>query len=376
MDRSKQLRSRPLEPIDSRHLESLRIFHEVARSLTANLEIDAVLRNIMEKMEEFFGPDHWSLLLVDQEKNELYYALTARSDTPVPAGLRIPIGEGLAGHVAATGNALVVPDVNADPAWLRYSLQHPELNLQSLACFPISHGERTLGVLQIQNSSLDLLPPTSAAFLRVLCNYAAIALENARHVRLIHELGITDDCTGLFNARHLYTLLEQEVAAARSTGRIVPIQQPHFSLLFIDLDHFKSVNDRHGHLIGSRLLSEVGGLIKRVIGPAHDAFRYGGDEFVVLLRNLDKPEATQLAEHLLQSLTSERFLTGDSLGLTVTGSFGLATFPQDGGTMHDVIRTADTAMYAAKAGGRKQLAVAGKGDISATQPSTSRHSNG
>ncbi len=369
--------SQTRKPIGSRNLETLRVFHDVARALTSSLDLDALLGSIMAKMEEFFGPDHWSLLLVDEETSELYYALSAPTEEPIPPGLRIPLGEGLVGRVAASGQPLIVPDVQADKAWARYAEQHPELRLQSLAYFPIKHGERTLGVLQIRNSELDLLPPDSAAFLRVLCNYAAIALENARHVRLIHTLGITDDCTGLFNARRLYEQLEQEVARAstRASGaRVVPIQQPHFSLLFLDLDRFKTVNDTYGHLIGSMMLKEAGSLIKRAVGPEHDAFRYGGDEFVVLLRGLDKPAARELAQRVVEDIAETDFLTGEGLTLRLTASAGLATFPQDGASMHDLIRAADTMMYVAKAEGRNRLCVAEGGSVlKMLQPAGSRH---
>jgi diguanylate cyclase (GGDEF)-like protein len=351
---------RQLASIDSRQMDSLRVFHEVARALTSNLKLDSLLRSIMAKMEEFFGPEHWSLLMVDEETGELYYALSTGMDESMLRDLRLKPGEGIAGYVAATGNPLVVADVSADPDWSRYAQAHPELNLRSIACLPIRHGERTLGALQLNNSKLDLLPESSIAFLRVLCDYAAIALENARHVKLIHHLSITDDCTGLFNSRHLYTLLEQEIAehAAKSAFRVVPFMKPHFSLLFLDLDYFKRVNDRHGHLVGSRLLAEVGNLLKRVGGPDHAAFRYGGDEFVVLLRGLDKPVAADLSRRILEQLTQTRFLTGEGLSLSVTASLGLATFPQDGSSLHDLIRAADTMMYMAKDCGRNQLMVA------------------
>jgi diguanylate cyclase (GGDEF)-like protein len=251
--------------------------------------------------------------------------------------LRLKPGEGIAGYVAATGNPLVVADISADPDWSRYAKAHPELNLRSIACLPIRHGDRTLGALQLNNSKLDLLPESSIAFLRVLCDYAAIALENARRVKLIHHLSITDDCTGLFNARHLYTLLEQEITdhVAKSAFRVVTIMKPHFSLLFLDLDYFKRVNDRHGHLVGSRLLAEVGNLLKRLLGPDHAAFRYGGDEFVAILRGLDKPAATEFSRRVLEQLSQTRFLTGEGLSLSITASLGLATFPQDGSTLHD-----------------------------------------
>ncbi len=351
---------RQLAPIDARQMDTLRVFHEVARALTSNLDLDSLLRSIMSKMEEFFGPDHWSLLIVDEETGDLYYALSTGLDESQMRELRLKRGEGIAGYVAISGQPLVVANVNADPDWSSYAQAHPELNLRSIACLPIRHGDRTLGVLQLNNSKLDLLPESSLAFLRVLCDYAAIALENARQVNLIHHLSITDDCTGLFNARHLYTLLEEEIQShgGRLVRRVVPILKPHFSLLFLDLDRFKRVNDTHGHLVGSRLLAEVGQLLGQTLGSHHPAFRYGGDEFVALLRGLDKPAATQLSQQLLEKITHARFLGGEGLSLTMTASLGLATFPQDGHTLHDLIRSADTMMYAAKDNGRNQLMVA------------------
>lgn len=365
---------RQLVVSDSRQMDNLRVFHEVARVLTSNLELKPLLRAILSKMEEFFGPEGWSLLMVDESTDELYYALSASESEPVGGRKRIRMGEGIAGYVAKSGNPLVIPDVYADRDWAKFAQAHPELHLQSIACLPIRHGGRTLGVLQLHNSKLDLLPDSSIAFLRVLCDYAAIALQNSRHVDLIQHLSITDDCTGLFNSRHLYTLLETEIAEARSS-RVVSIR-PQFSLLFFDLDHFKSVNDTHGHLVGSRLLAEIGNLIKRALGPNHAGFRYGGDEFVALLRGLDKAKALELATSIREDLLAARFITGtnENLALSVSASFGLATFPEDGDTLQSIVRSADAMMYVAKARGRNCIAVAdANSPTEFAQPKTSRH---
>ena len=190
-----------------------------------------------------------------------YYAIAVGEDSQSLKGLRVPLGEGVAGWVASTGNPLVVPDVSLDTRWDAFSRAHPELRIRSIACIPIRSGEKTLGVIQLLNTKLDLESEYSISFLRILCDYAAIAIQNARSVKLIHELTITDDCTGLFNARHLYTLLDEQIELAAT------IPETRFSLLFVDLDHFKLVNDTHGHLIGSRLLAEVGGLMRRALGP-------------------------------------------------------------------------------------------------------------
>ena len=348
--------------------DELRLFHEVARALTSNLELEPLLRAILGKMEEFFGPERWSLLMVDEEENELYYALTTGS---LPSDARLRMGEGIAGYVAKTGEPLVVPDVRLDRDWSRFARDHPELNLQSIACLPLRHGHTTLGVLQLHNSKLDLLPGGSLSFLRILCDYAAIALQNARQVRLVHRLSITDDCTGLFNSRYLYTMLEEVIAAAKARGSG---NHDHFSLLFFDLDRFKTINDTHGHLVGSRLLAETGNLIKRALGAEHMAFRYGGDEFVALLRRLNKADATVTVGALRDRLRGTDLLSGEGLNLRVTASFGLATYPQDGANLHDIIRAADTMMYCAKAEGRDRLVVASVDrPANMPRPHTSRH---
>lgn len=335
-------------------MDHLRVFHDVARTLTTSLELEDILLAIMDKMANFFGPERWSLLMIDPEENDLYYAIAVGEESASLRGLRVPLGQGVAGWVAATGNPLVVPNVALDPHWSTFARNHPDLNIHSIACVPIRSGENTLGVIQLLNSKLDLLSEYSISFLRILCDYAAIAIQNARSVKLIQQLSITDDCTQLFNARRLYAMLEESEKLTHH-GRKVP-----FSLMFMDLDHFKSVNDQHGHLIGSKLLGEVGNLLKRVAGPDCSAFRYGGDEFVVLIPLADKAAAGNLARDLCERLRNHTFLTGDGLALRLTGSFGLATFPEDGDTVHTILRACDSMMYEVKNTTRDDLAIAGE----------------
>jgi diguanylate cyclase (GGDEF)-like protein len=347
--------------IESKQMDHLRVFHDVARALTQALEREEILRTIMEKMAQFFGPESWSLLLVDEKTQELYYPIAIGEDAKSLRALRIPLGEGVAGWVASSGTALVVPDVSLDPQWSAFSRAHPELNIQSIACMPIRSGDKILGVIQLFNYKLDLMSEYSQSFIMMLCDYAAIAIQNARSVEKIHELTITDDCTALFNARHLYTMLDEQIALSAAN------HSHQFSLLFVDLDHFKEVNDTHGHLVGSRLLAEVGSLMKRVLGPDNACFRYGGDEFVALLPGLGKQAAIDSTMQLWQTLRNERFLSGAGLNLPLAGSFGLATFPEDGNSVQAIIRSADTQMYAAKTT-RDNVSVAGLGLVAGAQP--------
>jgi diguanylate cyclase (GGDEF)-like protein len=332
---------RQFEVIESRQMDHLRVFHDVARTLTTSLELEEILSAIMDKMANFFGPERWSLLMLDPVEKDLYYAIAVGEDSSSLRGLRVPLGQGVAGWVAATGNPLVVPNVALDPHWSTFARNHPDLNIHSIACVPIRSGENTVGVIQLLNSKLDLLSEYS------------IAIQNARSVTLIHELSITDDCTGLFNSRRLYTLLEEKVAKTHA-GQPVP-----FSLMFVDLDHFKSVNDTHGHLVGTRLLGEVGNLMKRIIGPDNAAFRYGGDEFVVLMPETCKEDGAELTRELCEALRNATFFAAEGLSLRVSGSFGLATFPEDGASVHTIMRAADTMMYEVKKTTRDDVAVAG-----------------
>jgi diguanylate cyclase (GGDEF)-like protein len=340
--------------IESKQMDHLRVFHEVARALTQTLELEEILLTIMDKMAQFFGPERWSMLMVDEATQQLYYPIAAGENAESLKDLRIPMGEGLAGMVASTGNTLIVPDVSLDPQWSAFSRAHPELRIQAIACIPVRSGDKTLGVIQLFNSKLDLMSEYSQSFIRMLCDYAAIAIQNARSVQMIHELTITDDCTGLFNARHLYTMLDEQIALSAAN------RDHQFSLLFVDLDHFKQVNDTHGHLVGSRLLAEVGNLMKRSLGAANASFRYGGDEFVALLPGMGKQAAIDATMRLWEDLREARFLTGQGLSLALAGSFGLATFPEDGNSIQAIIRASDTMMYAAKTT-RDNVSVAGLG---------------
>jgi diguanylate cyclase (GGDEF)-like protein len=173
-------------------------------------------------------------------------------------------------------------------------------------------------------------------------------------VEKIQELTITDDCTGLYNARHLYKTLETEVYRSSRFGY-------EFSILFIDLDHFKSVNDTHGHLVGSKLLAEIGYLVKAQLRLIDFAFRYGGDEFVVLLPQTGKDQALVVAKRLREAMRASAFCKEEGLNLNVRASIGLATYPHDARTAHDVIRQADGMMYMVKNSTRDNIGIAQRG---------------
>jgi len=343
-----------IEADHNRQSQELAIFHDVAKALTSSLDLDSILQTIMEKMAEYFRPDTWSLLMVDEERQDLYFAIAVGSAAEALKNVRLKVGEGIAGYVAKHGERLIVPDVYTDPRFAKRIDEMTRWETRSIICFPVRSRLRVLGVIQLVNVDMRHFTDQEIYFLQSLCDYAAIAIENARAVEKIQELTITDDCTGLFNARHLYKTLETEVYRSARFGY-------EFTILFIDLDHFKNVNDTHGHLIGSKLLSEVGYLIKAQLRLIDYAFRYGGDEFVVLLPQTGKDSALVVAKRLRDSLRTSLFCREEGLNLNIRASIGVATYPHDGKTPHDVIRQADEMMYLVKNTTRDNIGIAQRG---------------
>jgi diguanylate cyclase (GGDEF)-like protein len=338
----------------ARQAQELHIFHDVAKALTTSLDLDSILQTIMEKMAEHFRPDTWSLLMVDEEKNELYFAIAVGTASEALKNVRLKVGEGIAGHVAKYGEKLIVPDVRGDKRFAKRIDEVTQWETQSIICVPLRSKLRVLGVIQLVNVEMVNFTHEEQFFLQALCDYAAIAIENARAVEKIQELTITDDCTGLYNARHLYKTLETEVYRSARFGY-------EFSVLFIDLDHFKQVNDTHGHLIGSKLLAEIGYLIKAQLRLIDFAFRYGGDEFVVLLPQTSKDAALVVARRLRDSLRASMFCKEEGLNLNVRASIGLATYPHDAKSPNEIIRQADEMMYMVKNSTRDSIGVAQRG---------------
>jgi diguanylate cyclase (GGDEF)-like protein len=264
------------------------------------------------------------------------------------------VGEGIAGWVARHGESLIVPDVYNDPRFAKRIDEMTKWQTRSIICIPLTAKQRVLGVIQLINVPMSSFTDSEMFFLRAICDYAAIAIDNARSVERIQELTITDDCTGLFNARHLYKTLEAEVYRSARFNY-------EFTVLFIDLDHFKQVNDTHGHLIGSKLLAEIGYTIKSHLRLIDYAFRYGGDEFVVLLPQTGKESGLVVGRRLLESFRNSRFLKDEGLNLNVRASIGLAAYPDDAKSAHEIIRQADEMMYEVKNSSRDNIGIAQRG---------------
>jgi diguanylate cyclase (GGDEF)-like protein len=338
-----------------RQISVLSVFHDIGKALTSTLDLSRVLETIMEQISALFHPDTWSLLLLDPAKQDLYFEIAVGQAAEKLKNIRLKLGEGVAGWVAQRGESVLVSDANTDQRFSPRADAVTRVETRMIAAVPIRGRDSILGVIELIN------PPASVQFgeremllLQALGDYTAIALENARHMERIHQMTITDDCTNLFNSRHLHNVLESEIYRSGRYGY-------KFSLVFFDLDHFKQVNDTHGHLVGSRLLAQVGQLIKDHLRMIDLAFRYGGDEFVVLLPQTDRTAAINVARRLHRLVSDAVFLREDAINLRLTASFGLACYPEDATGKDDLIRQADEAMYLVKNTVRNSIAAANVG---------------
>jgi diguanylate cyclase (GGDEF)-like protein len=328
-------------------LEDLLVFHRLARSLTASFDLDTILRTILDHMERLIEAELWTLLMLDEEKQELYYAIAGGGEEATLRDLRVKVGEGVAGWVAQHGETLIVPESVSDP---RLHTPGPAKlrTVRSVIALPLRGRKGTHGVIEILNPHAGQLNDYTIAFLHILADHAAIAIENANDVGRIQQLTITDDTTGLFNVRHLYDVLARELDRGHKKG--VPL-----SLAFIDLDRFKLVNDVHGHLVGSELLARAGQRLQELSRKQDMCFRYGGDEFVILMPATGKLAAMAQATALHQALMATRFVMKNGMELTVSASIGVSSAPDDGTTVHSVIGAADTRMYDVKTNGRGNI---------------------
>ncbi|PYQ94807.1 MAG: hypothetical protein DMF97_17945 [Acidobacteria bacterium] len=186
---------------------------------------------------------------------------------------------------------------------------------------------------------------------RVLLEPAAVALDNALLLQRAEALSVTDDLTHLYNSRYLNVVLRRETKRASRTGRSL-------SMLFIDLDGFKSINDTHGHLFGSRALVEVAAVIRGSARETDVVARFGGDEFALVLPETGSTGAFAVGSRIRERIAAHRFLAGDGLDIHLTASVGVATLPDVAGSAEELVQAADKAMYQVKDSGKNGIQAA------------------
>jgi len=326
---------------ERRRLGQLTFLNNITRIAISTLNADEMLAEIAREIQKNFAYDHFGVGLLDYQTKEI--------EIKAEAGLhaqavrrRIPLDVGLIGRVARTGEMILVRDLLQEK-----TLQPVLTNARSALCLPIIYASQTLGVLNVESVQEAAFREDEVMILRTLADLLATALHNAFVFQTTQQQAITDSLTGLKTRRFFMESLQGEWKRATRSGRV-------FSLVVLDLDRFKQVNDTLGHLEGDLVLARLGKILEQRCRQSNVVARYGGDEFMILMPEAGTDRAEILAERLRLWIATDPVFSDRRL----TASFGLATYPIHGDTPEEIIRAGDAGLYLAKHRGGNVVAVA------------------
>jgi diguanylate cyclase (GGDEF)-like protein len=329
------------------------------RTLRSRLEHrDAIIEAVREA-NATLDPKHVAEWLVDQAQGW------------IPAPCWAVIAHDLNGHLNVVADSGLTPGLGpslwASANWvMRHAVEFSSRDLANdsrsgagsmgtAVGFPLICRNRTVGALvgldPVPSSVAPALGASVVMAVRAVLEPCAIALDNALSLQKAEALSVTDDLTRLFNSRYLNLVLRREAKRASRSGRPV-------SLLFLDLDGFKQVNDVHGHLAGSKALVEAAAIIRSCARETDVVARFGGDEFALILPDTGRDGALSVASRIRERLRTTQFLTSDGLSVHLTASIGLATLPDAAASAEELLRAADVAMYKVKAAGKDGIHIA------------------
>ena len=313
------------EAADADSSEVLRMGHAV------QLEVDSLLETITGDARIFLGADAAELFLHRPERDELEPAHMVGSAPEARADVRP--GAGLAARIWETGKGLL--------------MRGEEPPFRSALGVPVRWRGELLGVLALLSYRDGSFSTSDTELLELFASQAAVAIVNSRLSAEIEQLAVVDELTGVFNRRGLVILGAREVERARRLGRPLAV-------LFVDLDHFKSLNDEYSHEVGDRALREVGRRIHDSMRRIDTVARYGGEEFVVLLVETELDSAIEVGERVRQVVEATNLATARGTA-RVTVSIGVTARGPKTMSLEGLIRRADEAMYAAKQAGRNRV---------------------
>jgi diguanylate cyclase (GGDEF)-like protein len=315
---------------------------EIGKLLTSTLNLNDILQLIMEKITHLVQADNWSLLLKEEDSDHLRFKVAVGIDLKQVEHVNIPLGEGIAGRVAESGKPLFVNQAESDSRIFRDVDKLTGFTTKSLVCIPLKIHGNILGVIEIINvEDMKKFKKEKLPVLSILADYAAIAIENSRYLSRIKKMSITDEYTGLYNARYLHEILPGLMHQADQKGTSVAVG-------FIDIDDFKRVVDSYGHLAGSKVLKEIGQTISESLGKDDLLIKYGGDEYILLLPGRGKDAALKISKTILKKIRNTSYLLDEDVSVKLTASIGLAIYPDDAPTSKDLLLRADDSMYKVK----------------------------
>ncbi len=324
-------------------VSELATLHSIGREILATLDTERIFSIVERECRKIFEVDFFFVAVLDRDTNEIRSADRPSNGEIAEAALR-PLGDGLLSWIVREKRALRIDDASKDaphPPFLKEAANGP---VRSLLAVPLLVGERVVGAVAVASRRVCAYDDHHLSVLSTIAQQAAVAVENAHHF----ARATIDSLTGLHVRDYFFRRFEEELNRAKRYSGV-------FSILMLDLDGFKEINDREGHLAGDRYLRALGAAIKGRMRGADLACRYGGDEFGILLPETDLAKARPIAERLRQDL-ARLVVEVPGASLRTTVSIGIASYPEhDTGDMKGLLLRADQALYEAKRTGRDRV---------------------
>ncbi|MBN2383992.1 sensor domain-containing diguanylate cyclase [bacterium] len=336
------------EELKDKH-RMLNVYKSLTKSLTSTLNLKQLLNKVKDKNSRLLRCASLSIYLYNAETKQLDYIKTRKKDHLEPTRTSFAIGQGIPGQVFQSGKIFLANSPHKDSLHRMLKKQY-SFEIQSICCLPLTFKDRYLGVVEAINKD-DGKPfeDSDLVILQILSDHAAIAIENSILFERVKTLTIIDDLTQAYNFRFFNIMLINEFWRAKRFSR--PL-----SLLFLDLDGFKRVNDHYGHMTGSMVLREIAAMIKTTVRKSDVVARFGGDEFTVILPNTGMEGAGRVARRIQQRIEAFRYpIPGWNIPLS--GSIGISSFPEHVKTKDELLKVADKAMYKIKENQRRDVSI-------------------
>ena len=325
---------------EQRRSRQFAFLNSVSKTAISSEDAEQMLADIVGHIQKNFRFDHIGIGILDYATKEIEIKVEAGT-TAREKGKKVPVAAGILGRVMRTGETALV---NASEAG---QVQGLLPSARSILCIPITYGDTLMGVLNVESEQERAFSPEDALVMNTLADLLATALHNSFVFQKLQQQSITDGLTSIKTRRFFWEALSSEWKRASRSGR-------PFSVVLIDLDKFKEVNDTFGHLEGDMVLARVGRLLEQKCRQSNVVARYGGDEFVILMPETGVEQAQILSERLRLWLATDPMLSEHH----ITGSFGVASFPVHGFSAEDIIRVADAGMYVSKKAGGDRVSTA------------------